>query len=782
MLGNSIVVLALVSSLFSLFMYYKNYKGDTNALNKARLAYHATTILIIAASALLLYLIITHQYQYKYVFDYSDSNLTFGLLLSTFFAGQEGSFLLWVLFAVILGAILLTKYTKEEKSEAALMLGYLPTIIFLLILITPIMKSPFNYLWSDTNYIETRFVNQGVLGMSAVKNFIFNDGNSQKAFLKVSDELIQLLSANGVSSSQILIQGKGLNPLLQNFWMQIHPPILFLGFALAGIPFAFAFSSLIKNEYREWIDRALPWVISVSLVLGLGIMLGGYWAYGVLGWGGYWAWDPVENASLVPWIITVALLHTMLIQKQSQIDNETGKFLKTNIFLACFTFILIVYSTFLTRSGILADASVHSFTDPGTLVYNVLFISLILFTLLLISGLLLRRKNLAAVSKYSYKFLSRDTGLLYGSAVLIGSALTVLLGTSAPIFGQTVEIDFYNQMNLPLSVIMMILIALTLFLNWRNTDKQIFIKKIVLSLTVSFVLTIITVLMTSIFNLLYMFLILSAFFTIVTNVELLIRSNKNIVLLGGHITHIGFAIFLLGVLLSAVLNSSAQYELVKNQTYTFNGKQITFKGYTAFDSGKKYQFDVNIKDGSSENTANPVMFVSDYNNSIMREPDILIGALYDIYISPVSYDQGSRHQGSTYTLKKGYPVSVDGKEITFVKFDLPEDAMTKMMNGEKFDLTGVFEIKDGNKNFTKNIVVNDVKNKVIRFEDSGPEYTIISFDVSGMVQLESGSNPEGQKAETLAIEISEKPLINLVWAGVLIMALGLSIVYVRRKI
>ncbi|MBU2492713.1 MAG: cytochrome c biogenesis protein CcsA [Bacteroidetes bacterium] len=786
MLGNAIVVLALLSSLFSLWMYFRSYKGDKEALNKARIGFHLTTVLIIFASALLLYFIVTHQYHIKYVFDYSDSNLTFGLLLSTFFAGQEGSFLLWVLFSVILGVILLIQYQKKNESEAALMLGYLPTIIFLLVLITPFMKSPFNYLWSDTNYIETRFINQTVLGMSAVKNFLFNDGESQTTFLKFGDDLIQILKANGVSSDQILIQGKGLNPLLQNFWMQIHPPILFLGFALAGVPFAFAFSSLVRNEYKSWVDKSLPWVIAVALVLGLGIMLGGYWAYGVLGWGGYWAWDPVENASLVPWIICIALLHTLLLQKQSQIENKNGKFIKTNLFLAGFTFILVIYSTFLTRSGILADASVHSFTDPGSLVYNVLLISLLTFLFLLISAMFIRRKSLSVNSAYSYSLLSRESGLFYGAVVLIGSALSVLLGTSAPIFGQSVEIEFYNQMNLPLAVIMLLLIAFTLYLNWKNTDQKIFVKKLSVSLALSILLTVIVSLSAAVSNVLYILLIFSSLFTMVTNVELIIRSNKNVMLLGGHVAHIGFGIFLIGVLLSAILNSSAQFELIKNQTYEFNGKEIKFTGFTAFDSGSKYQFNVEVKDGGSSKIANPVMFVSSYNNSIMREPHIMVGALYDLYISPVSYNEGTHQNTETsYSFRKGYPVKVADKEIMFVKFDMPEDAMAKMMNNEKFDLTGVFEIKSGSDIITKNIVINDPENNIIEFDDSGKKYVINSFDVSGVIQITSINETEDHTGhnhnETLAIEISEKPFINLVWAGVIVMAIGLTIVYARRK-
>jgi cytochrome c-type biogenesis protein CcmF len=168
--------------------------------------------------------------------------------------------------------------------------------------------------------------------------------------------------------------GRGLNPLLQNFWMVIHPPVLFIGFASMAAPFSLAIAGLWKKDFAILSRQGFPWVLVATSVLGLGIMLGAYWAYGVLGWGGYWGWDPVENSSLVPWLTGIALLHTMLAQLR------TGKYARTNIALAIVSFILVIYSTFLTRSGILGDASVHAFTDPGAVVYWLLLSILVLLT------------------------------------------------------------------------------------------------------------------------------------------------------------------------------------------------------------------------------------------------------------------------------------------------------------------------------------------------------------------------------------------------------------------
>ena len=156
-----------------------------------------------------------------------------------------------------------------------------------------------------------------------------------------------------------LIDGTGLNPLLQNYWMVIHPPTLFLGFALTIVPFAFAVTSLFQKEYRAWIKPALPWALAGGMILGAGIIMGGFWAYESLSFGGYWAWDPVENASLVPWLLLISGIHLMLIKKvtnSSTIASYT---------LIISSYIMVLYATFLTRSGVLGETSVHSFTDLG---------------------------------------------------------------------------------------------------------------------------------------------------------------------------------------------------------------------------------------------------------------------------------------------------------------------------------------------------------------------------------------------------------------------------------
>ena len=781
MIGSIFIVASLLASLYSFYQYYQNYKGK-NTLQKARIGYHAMTISIIGASVTLLYLIISHQFQYHYVFNYSSSELSFGLLLSTFFAGQEGSFLLWALFSAMIGLIILSRYEKSETSESTFMLGFIPTVTFILVMISPLLKTPFALVGDLPAYIDTKYLNSSLLNSNVLQNFILSDANSQRTVVKFSSDLFSVLGVNGIPVNQLIVQGKGLNPMLENFWMQIHPPILFLGFALAAVPFGYAVSSLLKNEYKSWINKALPWVVATTLVLGLGIMIGGYWAYGVLGWGGYWAWDPVENSSLVPWIVSAALIHTMIIQKKSQAGGNPGGFIKTNLMLAGITFVLVVYSTFLTRSGILSETSVHSFTDPGALVYNVLLGFLILFTAGIMGLIYYRRKEIKTPVKSNHKYFSREIGLFYGAMLLVASAFAVIVGTSAPMFGQTVETEFYTQLNLPLVILMSLLIPLSLYLNWQSNDTQQFLRRTLISIVVSIVVTFSIVILSGISELLFILLLFSSVFTIAANVKFILCS-KNFKLMGGHITHLGFGIFLIGVLISSILSFTEEIQLEKGEVYSFTGKTLSFDGYTPVENGKKYSFDINIKDKSEYKSAEPVMYISDYNNSLMREPYILTGLTKDIYIEPLSFEPGNSSNQETISLKKGEPFQIGEATIMFEKFDLPEDAMQKMMNGESFDVHAVINIDKGE--YSKKLDVTLVKDviKKVYDEETNISFDVVNYDVSGILQINMNRNFQNAAFtnDMLTISISEKPFISLVWIGVLVMALGLIIVYIRRN-
>ena len=344
MIGSIILTFALVFSIISMIMYFLNFKGYRNTISYARIFYHLCSIFVIVASTFLWYYLLTHQYQYKYVFSYSNNSLSTGLLLSSFWGGQEGSFMLWILLTVVVGIILQSYTSKRGDLEPRVMTIFTLAISFLLLMVSPWFKNPFEYIWVNPIFVDLKSINSIYLDLPFLQQFLFPDPQTNTTYVQVSSTLFASLVQNGIDPNTFIVNGRGLNPQLLNFWMQIHPPILFIGFAMATVPFAFAVSALMKNEYKDWVSQSFPWLLVGTGILGLGIMLGGYWAYEMLGWGGYWAWDPVENSSLIPWLIGVAAIHTMLVQKKSQSQSEgIGRYAKTNLILSILVYILVLY-------------------------------------------------------------------------------------------------------------------------------------------------------------------------------------------------------------------------------------------------------------------------------------------------------------------------------------------------------------------------------------------------------------------------------------------------------
>ncbi len=604
-------------------------------------------------------------------------------------------------------------------------------------------------------------------------------------------QLYSQLANSGIAIKDFIIQGRGLNPLLQNFWMQIHPPMLFIGFAMSTVPFAFALSALMKNDYKEWIKQSLPWVLSSTMILGFAIMLGGYWAYGVLGWGGYWGWDPVENSSLVPWLIGVASIHTLLVQRRSINKNGEGigEFAKTNLILCILTYVLVLYSTFLTRSGILGDASVHSFTDPGYSVYLFLVIFIGTFTLLGFGLLLFRWKFLSKQTEQYKNLLNRELALFTGAVTLIASALIILVGTSTPIFGTSVETKFYSELNLPIAIIIGLLNGLSLLLKWKFTESKEIFKKSVFAISAAVVVSALAILAGGVSDLMMILLTLSSSFALFVNLEIaykIIRGNPK--MMGAYVAHIGIAVFLLGVVGSGHFSNQVAVQLPKGETKEVLGYSLTFTGYEPYDNGAKYKFNVEVKKGNSSAVVSPVMFVSDFNNSLMREPDIWQMFTKDFYIAPSSYDDGTQAKGNQVTLEKGYSTTFENAKITFTGFNFPKDAMNTMMGGGDFQIGAKLTVEFNGQSKEVEPLMKNVKGErqfiPVEIKEANLKIEIAQLDASGKVNLIltklNGEQVNSAHKEILVIEASVKPFINLVWLGVLLTAAGFFISAVRR--
>src|SRR5690606_23197183 len=351
--------------------------------------------------------------------------------------------------------------------------------------------------------------------------------------------------------------GAGLNPLLQNYWMVIHPPTLFLGFAATLVPFSFCVAGLWLKRYREWVRPALPWSIFAGAILGLGILMGGYWAYETLNFGGYWNWDPVENAVYVPWLVLIASIHTMITYKNS----ETA--LKISIILVITVFILILYSTFLTRSGVLGDASVHSFTDLG--LSGQLLLYLFFFLIVAVVFVVIRWKEIPSTQKEISTY-SREFWIFIGATVLCLMGFQVLYPTSYPVFNQISaafggslnmaipgdQVAYFSKIQIWFAIAIGILSAVGQFFWWKKIDKKELKNQLFLPFTIALLATMIIINVSSVRNIGYALLLFSGLFTVISNGKILFSVLKSSPgLSGGAVAHIGVGLMLVGILFSS---------------------------------------------------------------------------------------------------------------------------------------------------------------------------------------------------------------------------------------
>jgi cytochrome c-type biogenesis protein CcmF len=728
-LGQAVTYLALFSALGAALGYYRATRTRTAAAMARRLL-NVSAGSVLAASGILTYLLLTHDFRVAYVFSYSDRALPLHFLLSSFYAGQEGSFLFWALCTALF-AFPLASFARKREDEPWVMTVYMGVMTGLLMLVAA--KSPFRPLW--------------------------------EAF---PDAPVGVMPADG----------RGLNPLLQNFWMVIHPPVLFIGFAAMAAPFSLAIAGLWKKDFDILTVRGLPWVLTAVALLGLGIMLGGYWAYGVLGWGGYWGWDPVENSSLVPWITGLALVHTLLAQRR------TGKYRRTNFVLAILSFLLVIYSTFLTRSGILGDASVHSFTDPGSAVYWLLlgFLAAIITTGAV--AVLSRLRDLRP-AKEDVRWWTRETALGAGAIVLLLSALVVLFGTSLPVVSSTrVEPSFYDQTNLPIAILIGILVGFSLFAQWEidglgEVGRRAW-KSLLASLCASAVLW-----FAGLRDPLMLGFAFSAVFTIAANAEIGWKVAKGDPLfLGGKIAHIGLALFFLGVISTGRYSQLQHASLPLNTPVSVLGHTLTYTGHVPLPDGK-FGFRVTVEGTEGKLTMMPVMFETGSQGQ-MRNPDIASFLTRDLYLSPVSVESGVT--GDEVEIPKGGTADLGRVRLTFVRFQMGEHAgASASVDGMK--VGAVLEITDG--------ILRETITPVLVYRPGQAPHseplpsTILQGSVRltaiGVGQGSSGatfvverSGAPGSAAEALVVEASLKPWIVLVWAGMALITIGFVMAILKR--
>jgi len=741
MLGSIIIWIAFIAALISACFYFISVKNKKILLH-ARIGLAICVIGIISASALLMLYIFQHLFEYRYITDYSSRDLPAALLATVFWAGQEGSFLLWAFFAAVIG-IVLQRFTRRSGMESEAMMVYSFILAFLSLLLA--VKSPFQYIWEAYTDLPIGFIPQ---------------------------------------------DGRGLNPLLQNFWMIIHPPVLFLGFASLSVPFVLAVAALWREKYNEWINSALPCVLFGAASLGAGLIFGGYWAYGVLGWGGWWGWDPVENSSLIPWIVAVVLIHTMLIQK------STGRLVRTNFILAVSAFLLIIYSTFLTRSGILSDVSVHSFFETGSSTYLLLIVWLLLIAAGGFGMIILRWKK-PNIQPSSVDLITRESILSVAMVVLGVCAAIILFGTSKPLISNSVvEPAFYDRTILPLAVLMTLLLGFGLRAKWNQEDKKLFFKSLIIpGVLAGLIMTIL--IFFGLHDVSAILLILTSLFASFISAGQGFRLLKERpLLIGSAIAHAGLSVLFIGIIASGRFGRTQSAVLPLNQTQRIFGYDLTYNGTSPAQDGKT-KFIVHADQNGKRRILEPVMFESAYNNSLMRNPDYVSYWTEDLYIEPVSIKPKQKEDQNVVDLRKGAAVTRGPLTITFQKFDLSSYNKGEMMKGRADEITigVVLEIKTET---DSQIVVpvtkftskgaQEMRTAYLQDNSIGFQLTAINIGADKRKKTQININIIGlgevnginRRPETLIAEVSVKPFMNFIWIAAALMISGLIMVMMRR--
>jgi len=533
-IGYISLVTSFILSVYAIAGQLIGHKtGNKKLLNSARGAVMAIAILATVASAALIWALITSDFSIKYVYDYTSTDLPLFYKFSAWWAGNAGSLLLWLWVLAVYTAIVTWSNKLEDLTPYASSVLLVNAVFFLFVL--SFVTNPFERLnWTPA-------------------------------------------------------EGNGMNPMLQNFGMVIHPITTYLGYVGFAVPFAFAMAALLtKNTDDRWIKMTRGWTILAWLFLTYGNLSGAQWAYVELGWGGYWAWDPVENASFIPWLTGSAFLHSVMIQ-------ERKNMLKIwNVSLIAITYLLTLFGTFLVRSGILT--SVHAFGSSSLGTFFLVFTGIVFVASF---WLIADRLNMLKETREFESYVSKESSFLANNLILVGIAFATFFGTIYPLISEvftgakaTVSIPYFNKVNAPLGLLLVILIGICPLIAWRKSSGRNLLQNFAVPLagTAIFIIAAYLLGLRKIYPLLAfattVFALIATFWEVIKGIgvrmkmtgenpllalgRLLVRNRRRY---GGYIIHIGLLMLIIGVI------GSNTYEKVTEKTVKF-GETIRIEDYT----------------------------------------------------------------------------------------------------------------------------------------------------------------------------------------------------------
>ncbi len=733
-LGHFAVVLAFVSALISTIAYALSVNKNEDTLkNMGKWMFYVHSFSVVLIFFSLFFIIHQHYFEYQYAYQHSSTELPVYYMISCFWEGQEGSFLLWMFWHAFLGVILIKKAGSWQAPVLA--------VVALAQVILGSMLLGFN-------------IGDFKIGSSPFE--LMREHNPEALLIPVLEKV------GKANYLQIFKDGNGLNPLLQNYWMVIHPPTLFFGFAATIVPFAFAFAGLWTGRTKEWTIPALPWALVAVLVLGTGIIMGGYWAYESLNFGGYWAWDPVENASLMPWLLMITATHLLLINK------STGKYPVLTLVMTVFSFFMVLYATFLTRSGVLGNASVHSFTDLGLsgqlllLLFLFIFLTFALtfkkslhawlyFLIGFVSIMVLALADfkidtfvisvigtiifVVATSWFIYnlfkvygtnietdKLYSREFWMFVGSMVLLLSGFQIITMTSIPVFNKlfgtskaSAGPDYYNAVQIWFAMGIVILTAIGQYFKYKQSDVKKVLESIANSLLVAIVLAVGALFLFDIWKVEYLLFLIASLYAVTGNIHYLIVGLKGkIKVAGGSIAHVGFGLMMIGVLVSSVnkkvlsvnntgtgyfsettadgkvdqtakTNNKENLLLVKNKKTMFaDGKlRATFRNVSEEKPNKYFEVKYDVLDENGQVRDSFVLKPNSQNNpkmGLISNPDTRHFLTRDIF-THITYESSMEEQvekefenfkTDTVSIGQSFPTSDGNRQLTLKKINVLE--------------------------------------------------------------------------------------------------------------
>ena len=746
--GKSLILVGLAMFLVSAVAWAISPKWSrTNVVG--RITFTLGGLSVFAAMACLGTLFVKEQFEFEYIRRSIQTGLDLKSRIAAIWAHQEGSFLLWAAASALFGILAAPKTGEYRRWFTVIFSGFLASLCAILA-----FESPFH------------------LG-----------------------ELVH---------GKVLIppDGAGLTPSLQNYWVVIHPPTIFMGFGSLAVPFCWAMAALLTNKKDEWIKGVRPWALTSLAILGLGLCMGGFWAYETLGWGGFWAWDPVENVSFVPWILMATFIHGVIVQAAGR------GWQRANAIFGAIPFLAFVYGTFLTRSGVYADISVHSFAQMDSTALRILLGLLIISVLVFLVTIAVRWKAWApAVAVTSQNGIPRTSGYTAGMLVLTGVGLATAFGMSVPLIEflqgkqpKIVEEPMYHQVMGWFFPAMLVLMATAPFLSWRGTPFRAVLSTVGSAASISFMFTGIAIFVmknpvigvgltgdeklafpfrTTIPALPWLgFLLFLCIFVGLCNLIRMWELGRNMKLgLGGFVSHIGIAVLMAGMIISRGFERKEQNVIQPGDTVRMLGYAVEYKGLSSdkiTDRDNKAEFF--LQGQNTKFTARPGLyaFESDGQQKWMTWPYIQHSLTHDIYFSLREPQLDVWQQ--PLQIKPGQTLTQDKITVTYEKMIIHGKPGQP---GTRFGAQLKIQTPDGVSSAEPTVEIG--QGGII------PHLAKINRDLLISMQGINGGDQSAFLQVHFArplypVELFYKPMTGLVWLGAGILFLGgmMSAVY-RRK-